>query len=363
MNWGMLGHEWAVQLLKGQIERDRVQHAYLITGPQGVGRRTLAVRFAQALNCPTPLSTGEPCGTCSTCIRIEKLIHPDLIIVQSEGRDKGQDKKEDKKKNKKKGNVLIIDKIRELSHFLTLTPYEARYKVALLLHFEEANQNAANALLKTLEEPAPSVVLILTADSEESLLPTIVSRCQVLRLQPLPLEAVKEDLRERCGVTPERAALLAHISGGCPGYAFQLAGKKTNLMGDCEEDGEISEDGISFLEERDKWLEDHQKLLSADRVQRFVYARKMATNKDVCIQMLPVWLSLWRDVLLKATGSSVPIINVDRSAFVEKLAEKFGMEGAKNTVSAIEYTSDSLQRNANTQLAMEVLMLDLPEID
>ncbi|RLD04671.1 MAG: DNA polymerase III subunit delta', partial [Chloroflexota bacterium] len=98
MNWNMIGHQWAVNLLRGHIAQDALRHAYLFTGPKGVGRRTLALRFAQTLNCPTPLKSGSACRTCNTCKRIERMQHPDLFIIQS---------KED-------GHSLKVDQIRSL---------------------------------------------------------------------------------------------------------------------------------------------------------------------------------------------------------------------------------------------------------
>jgi DNA polymerase-3 subunit delta' len=146
-NWGLFGHEWAVDILRSQIRQQQIRHAYLITGPQGVGRRTLALTFAQSLNCPQPTAPGEPCGTCSTCQRIHAMAFPDLTITQAE----------------QAGGVLKVEQVRELQHSLALTPYEGRYRVAIILRMEEAHPSASNALLKTLEEPNPQVVLLLTA--------------------------------------------------------------------------------------------------------------------------------------------------------------------------------------------------------
>ena len=181
MNWNLIGHEWAVTLLQEHVANHQVRHAYLITGPQGVGRRTLALRLVQALNCPTPQAPGVPCLQCRTCRQIEAMQHADLLVIQAE----------------QVGGTLKVDQVRELQHSLSLAPYESRYKAALLLRFEEANPSAANALLKTLEEPAAQAILILTADSTSSLLPTIVSRCEVVRLAPLPLSLVEQGLQER----------------------------------------------------------------------------------------------------------------------------------------------------------------------
>ena len=207
MNWDMLGHEWAVNLLREHVAQGNFRHAYLITGPQGVGRRTLALRFAQALNCPQPLSPGEPCRTCRTCTQIESMQHPDLTVVQAE----------------RVGSVLRADQVRDLLPSLSLAPYQARYRFALFLRFEEANHFAANALLKTLEEPPERVILVLTAESAESLLPTIVSRCEMIRLRALNLDTLTTGLQDRWGIPAEDARLFAHLSNGRAGYALKLA--------------------------------------------------------------------------------------------------------------------------------------------
>lgn len=325
-NWSMLGHEWAVNLLKEHVAQGRLRHAYLITGPEGVGRRTLGLRLAQALNCPNRSPEGEPCLACRTCDQIGRMQHPDLSVVQAEQR----------------GGTLKVDQVRELQHGLSLAPYEARYRVALLLRFEEANLSAANAMLKTLEEPSPQVVLILTAESPESLLPTIVSRCEILRLRPLPKEQVAQGLETRWELPAEEASLLAHVSGGRPGYALHL-----------QQDPER-------LARRQAWLDDLLTLLDASRVQRFAYAENLAKDKDVLRSLLPVWLSFWRDVLLRAAGAAAPLSNPDRSEAVEVLARRLGLETARRAIVSVEHTIEALDHNANTRLAAEVLLLDLP---
>ena len=338
-NWNMLGHEWAVDLLRGQIVNARARHAYLFTGPHGVGRRTLALRLTQGLNCLQPASPGIPCGTCRTCQHIEQMQHPDLAVVQAE----------------RAGGSLKVAQIRELQRGLSLTPYEAKYRVALLLRFEEANPNAANALLKTLEEPPPQVVMMLTASDAESLLPTIVSRCEVIRLRPLPLDVVAAGLQTRWGLPPEEARLLAHISGGTPGYAINLHNHPKSL------------------EDRQAWLDDQQRLLGASRVERFNYAEEIVpkgndaeTTRKKKLRdlrsLLQTWLSLWRDVMLRAAGASAPLTNPDREAEIEQLAATLNLSTAKGMVDTLERTQYLLDRYVNTRLTVEVLMLDMPRI-
>ena len=114
-NWNILGHEWAVELLRQQVAQDSARHAYLFAGPPGVGRRTLAIRFAQALNCLEPVAPGEPCGKCRNCVQIARLQHPDLIVSEAEA----------------EGKTLKVEQVREARRTLMLKPYQARFRVAL----------------------------------------------------------------------------------------------------------------------------------------------------------------------------------------------------------------------------------------
>ncbi len=204
-NWNLVGNEWAVELLRQQITHGTMRHAYLFAGPSGVGRRTLALRLAQALNCTQPIESGIPCGQCRDCKQIEAMAHPDLTIIQADS----------------EGGTLKVEQVREARRMLTLKPYQSKYRVTIFLRFQEASDSAANALLKILEEAPSYVVLVLTADYPEQLLTTIVSRCEVLRLRPLPLATVKSFLSEH-GANQDQARLIAHISGGRLGSALRL---------------------------------------------------------------------------------------------------------------------------------------------
>ena len=333
-NWGLIGNEWAVQMLKQHLSHDSIRHAYLFSGPPGLGRRTLALRLAQALNCPQPVAPAESCGKCKTCQQIERMQYPDLAVIQAE----------------KEGGTLKVEQIRSVRQSLVLKPYQGKYRVALFLRFQEANANAQNALLKTLEEAPAHVILILTADTPEQLLPTIVSRCEVLRLRPLPVEMVEADLKER-GSDEKAARLLAHISGGRPGYALRLMQDKETLK---------------FRAQR---LEDLQRLLKSTRRERFAYAEKLTDRKkkdaeaeERFRETLLLWLSFWRDVMLSTSGSGTPLTNVDRLAEIKALAGKVSLAEARRLVEVVEETIDKLERNVNARLLAEVLLLDWPKI-
>ena len=326
-NWNLIGHEWAVNMLIKHVANGTTRHAYLFAGPPGVGRRTLALRFAQALNCQTPFAAGIPCGQCRDCKQIAAMQHADLSVVQAES----------------EGGTLKVDQIRETRRTLVLKPYQAKYRVALFLRFQEANDNAANALLKTLEEAPSYAVLILTADNAEQLLPTIVSRCEVLRLRPLRVEEVQKELETR-GIETDRAKLIAHISGGRFGYALRML-----------EDEDL-------LQTREARLNDLQGLISASRVEKFAYADKLSRDKESMRQAILIWLSYWRDVMLRSAQARSPLVNVDRNVEIEDLASKLDLSAARTVVSGLEDVLEKMERNVNSKLLAEVLLLDLPKL-
>ena len=328
-NWDMIGHGWAVELLRGQVARGQARHAYLFCGPAGVGRRTLALRLAQMLNCTGVKNIrnieGEPCGECRECKQIEDMRHPDLAIIQADD----------------EGGVLKVEQIRELRRVLALKPYQSRFRVAMILRFQEATDSAANALLKTLEEAPAHAILILTAEQSELLLPTITSRCEVLNLRPLALPSVESALIKR-GKDPESARLIAHLSGGRPGFAFRMAADE------------------HILTDRLKILNELEQLLEATRLEKFSFADQLAKDRGSMRQTLLIWLSYWRDVLLMASGSELSVTNIDRKDEIERLALKLKLPGTRRLVNQLVSALEQVDRNVNSRLIAEVLLLDWP---
>jgi DNA polymerase-3 subunit delta' len=219
---------------------------------------------------------------------------------------------------------------------------EGRRQVAILSRFQEATPSAANALLKTLEEPASYVVLIILAREADLLLPTIVSRCQHLPLGPLPVRLVERTLRERWDAPAQRGELLAHLSSGRLGWAVR------NL-----EDDEA-------MARRAARLDDMSRLLRASIVKRFGYAEKLARDPVSTQETLDLWIGWWRDVLLVASAADAPLTNVDRQDDLREQAHHFDIATIVTVIKALREAMQKLQRNANKRLALEVLMLDLP---
>ncbi len=340
MTWRYIGNDWAVRHLCNHVAQGLERHAYLFSGPPGVGRRTLALKFIQALNCKDPPEPGVPCGSCSDCRQIERMQHPDLFVVRVEP-----------------GNRDIkIDQVRALQHNLSLTPFSSRYRVGLLLNFQEASTGASNALLKTLEEAPPHAILLLTADDPEGVLPTIASRCEILRLRPLPLGDLQAALEtgvslppqkpggeaQSIRLEPEEARLLAHLASGRPGEALRLAaddaGQKKRL----------------------ELLDDLVALTGASRRDRFIYAERLAREKETLRQALLTWLSGWRDVFLLAAGSQAPLANPDREAGLRRVASTLDLGSAQAQVQAIQRALRGLDQNLNPRLLTEALLLDWP---
>jgi DNA polymerase-3 subunit delta' len=335
MGWQITGHGWAAELLRQQIVGDKLRHAYLFSGPTGVGRRTLALRFAQAVNCTQPPAPGDACGKCQTCQQIERMQHADLTVVQAE----------------EAGAVLKVKPIRELQHTLALSSYMGGYRIALLLRFEAANANAQNALLKTLEEPNPKVLLLLTADDPENLFPTITSRCELLRLRPMAIDDLAGVLESQDNLPKDKAQLLAHISAGRVGYAKRLASDE------------------EMLEKRKQWMGDMLALLPANKIERFHYSEKIsrtgkkdrAEAKSVLLEGMAYWLSFWRDVLLVGTESGTQITNIDLRESINQMAEVVAPRDAARAVSALERAFKRIQ-TANLQLMLDNILLDWPTV-
>lgn len=308
------------------MANQRIRHAYLFLGPESIGKLTLARAFAAALNCTHNDFHHRPCGTCSPCQRIASGNHPDVIYAQPDPAT----------------GTLKIEEVRSITARIALKPFEARFRIAILPLFERAQPRAQDALLKTLEEPPPHAILMLTASSAEALLPTIVSRSQVLRLRPLTADLVAAILEERFGADPEIASLLGRISGGRLGWAIEALADPDRLS--------ARREALDLLVQ----------LLSQNRAARFDEAEKLARDKAALAPLLDLWQMFWRDALLLATGAGLPIANIDRREELAALVERSTAAEILAALRATQAALAALNTNANVRLAIEVMLLDYP---
>lgn len=327
--WQVVGHESALALLKNSMKSNRLSHAYLFVGPEHVGKMTLAFNLAQVLNCEAE-ETEQPCGSCTQCQRIADRIHADVQILGTNGRAE-----------------IGIDRIRDLEQSATLKPFEGRTRVFIIDGAEKLSTEAANSLLKTLEEPPPYVQLILLASNERLLLPTVLSRCHKLELRPVPVAKVEQALIERWNVAPEQAGLLARLSAGCPGWAVQAS----------------RDDRI--LSERTSRLDTLQQLLTQGRASRFAYASDLANqfmrDRTAVLDILNLWSRWWRDLMLTKGGCLEFAINADRKDVLSREVAKYRLSQIKDFIDSLLDATKALEQNSNPRLVLEVLMLNIPK--
>lgn len=326
MSWDFIGQPTAVALLQRQLAARRPSHAYLFAGPQGIGKHTLALAFVQSLFCERPPTPGEACGTCPSCKMVIREQHPDLILLATDS-----------------GGSLKIDAVRSLEHDLSLSPYQSSFRVGLLLDFELATISAQNALLKTLEEAPEHAILLLTTRDIQNLLPTIVSRCQVVPLRPVPAAELAGALMARTGADAKRAALLAELSAGRPGYALQLAQDET-LMG-----------------RREQFASTAFSLFSANRRERLTIATELSDDHVKLQEYLLQWLSLWRDVLLMGCGDDTHVVNRDWAFRLKPLSRVLPPVQVLEQIDHLQEALTLLTGNVNARLLTEVLLLDWPK--
>lgn len=331
-NWrNIIGHDWAVELLTAALRYDRIGHAYLITGPGQIGKTTLARTFAQALNCRATGVDERPCGQCRACTLIAADRYPDVRLVQPDVSDRGK-------------ALLKIDSIRSLQQDLNLTASEGRYKVAILKQFDSANSSAANAFLKTLEEPPRNVILLLTAGDADTLLPTIQSRCRTIALRPLPATLIEQSLPALVEVSSEEAYLLAHLANGRLGWAVRAAREPAILAG------------------RATQLEQLYDALAGNRVTRFALADKLSQKGELLPELLQTWLSWWRDLVLLKNGDGAVgrLTNVDQRARLQRLAQRIEPQQALASLKQTSQAIWQIEHNANSRLVVENLLLVYP---
>ena len=333
--WQVVGQTRAVSLLQHSLERGTLAHAYLLVGPRHVGKMTLALNLAQALNCE---AVERPCGECASCQKIALNKHADIQII-------GLSQNEDSAEAKSQAEISI-NQIREIQHSSSLPPFEGKYKIFIIDGAEFLSSEAANCLLKTLEEPVDKVVFILLTANDRLLPATVVSRCQQLELPPPATGEVEAALCSGWGVEQLRAKLLARLSRGCLGWAILAAS------------------GDDLLQQRTEKLDRLLNIINADYEERFTYVAQFVAlfrkNRELVQEILDLWLDWWRDLMLVKVGCGDSITNVDLEAILVNIAGGYSLAQIRGFIDSIQAAGEQLRQNANPQLVLEVLMLSMP---
>ena len=326
--WQVIGQPRATRLLTRSIETGQLSHAYLFVGPCHVGKSTLALNLAQAVNCQ---ASDRPCGQCVSCRRIAAGKHVDVQIISA-----GSEAKRD----------IAIKQIGYMQMDASLPPYEGRCKVFIFDRAETLSREAANRLLKTLEEPLPRVLMILLTAREKDVLPTIISRCQRVELRPLPVALLKELLTKEFAVGQEKADLLARASGGCLGWALRA----------------LQDKGLT--ETRGQRLSTLIDMGRANAMQRFAYAAELATQfskeRGEVEEFLELWLGWWHDLLLIQGGNEGLITNIDHQPTLIQQAKALSMKHVTDFIHRRQEVTRQLEQNASPRLVFDMLMLSMP---
>ena len=332
----ILGQDRPKQILEKALRSGRIPNSYLFHGQESVGKKFTAIEVCKALNCET-LSPVDSCDKCPSCLKIEKRIYPDLFILEPK-----------KSSPTAREAVLKIDEIRELQKKLLYLPYEGNTKVAIINNAECMNPQAANSFLKTLEEPPTKTLIILIASNPYQLLPTVVSRCQGIRFYPLPSEAIKtiisHHLKSEAGESqPEEIELRSRRSMGQVAYALE-------------------EDLLEASEDREELI----RLISIISFKRmdqvFLWTKTKAKQTERILLILDELTRILRDaVLIKVAPETSVVTNKDLIKQLKTLALQKSTPALLTMFETVQNTKVAIKSNANSQLALENMLIDFCE--
>jgi len=340
----LIGHRDAQAWLRRALHTQRLAHAYLITGPKSVGKRTFALEIAKALNCQATNVDDRPDHTCQHCRLIQRMVHPDVRLIR---------------RAPEKRTILLrppspslpqrdySDNVEFIQSDAQLKPVMGRSKVYVIVNAEELAEDAGNRLLKTLEEPPQSVVFLLTAIERGAVLPTIASRCQEIRLRPASRAELADALVDM-GTEADRARQLAALAGGRPGWAVSAARD------------------AGLFEQQQTYARQLVEAVAGSRLDRLLRARALSerwsTQPEMVRETLRVWMSWWRDVLLLQLGLTSRVVHLEATeqAALKATAAQVDIGAARQATAAIRQTLADLDANVNPRLALDLLLLRLP---
>jgi len=315
------GQEQAISIIQKDLMGKSIFGTYLFTGPPGVGKKLVALNFAKAINCKE--KSIDSCDHCSSCQKIDKLNHPDVQVTKAEG------------------DSIKIEQTRELKRRMEYKVYEGKKKIWILEDAEKLTIEAANSLLKFLEEPPSDVVIVLISSFPEKLPFTIVSRCKMVRFSLLSPQQIKEFLKEKAIHPPKLIPLVSRLAKGRIGEASYLINNEGTLREREKILNKLAEEGLNseIFEIAKRWSK-----LEKDELNRF----------------LDVILFWFRDILiLKLGGTKELIINEDREEQLKKVKNRYSFLKVYSYIETVEQTQRYLKANVSPLLALEGMWLKL----
>ena len=319
------GQKLAIEILKNSIRQDRLSHAYLFSGASGTEKKLTAVEFAKAINCE--VKQKDSCDSCLSCRKIDNSNHPDIKFINPEG------------------NYLKIDMIRNMQREIIYKPYESNKKIYIINNVELLTIEAANSLLKILEEPPEYMILILLTDNIKQLLPTIISRCQIIRFNKITKKLVIDKLIDNYNLVDDKAKLIANLAGGRFDKAIELV------------------ENDDLLLTRNNFVEFIIALNKEDLIKLFVIVEKISDYKDQIASFFEVCLSFYRDLLFIKLEQDDLIINFDYLADLKAISNNYQLHNLEQAINIIEDTNNIIRsKNVNLKLTLESLFISLRDL-
>lgn len=322
----VVGHKDIIQYIRNAVTEKTVSHAYIINGERGSGKKMLASLFAMSLLCEE--GGPEPCTACHSCRQAETRNHPDIIWVTHE-----------------KPNSISVDDIREqVNHTIAIKPYQSPYKIYIIDRAETMTVQAQNALLKTIEEPPEYAVILLLTENAQALLPTINSRCVILKLRNIKDTLIKKYLMEKLEIPDYKADVCTAFAQGNVGRAIMLANS--------EHFNEIKEEAVQLL----KYIHEMEMSELIAAVSNITAYKLEITDY---LDIIMIW---YRDVLLyKATKDLDKVVFRDQVKYIKEQAKTSSYEGIEIILKSLENAKARLKANVNFELTMELLFLTIKE--
>lgn len=320
------GHERIIKSLRESIKNDMTSHAYIFCGNKGSGRNLTAGAFAKTANCLSPIN-GNACGKCPSCIQFESGNNPDVFYVKAT-----------------KTISISVDDIREqIVNEVKIKPYSYKRKIFIIDKADTMTSQAQNALLKTLEEPPKYVLIILIAENTENFLPTVLSRCVMMKFSPISVNLIKNYLINNCAMNEDDAAFYAEYSIGSIGEALRLSGDENFYQ--------MRNDIISCLDRLD----------TMDFVSAMFMAKEMEKYKAYS-ELFDIMYMFYRDVFcMRLFKDDRYVIQKDKLGLIEKKAKNLNEQTIAKRLDFIMDIKKKIRQNTAFRLSMEVLFMNLKE--